>query len=39
LETLEMRKYLKHLHALDGHHSDVKHSEMIDSVQLNNFDM
>jgi hypothetical protein len=32
LETLEIRKYLKHLRAKDGHHSNVEHSETIASV-------
>jgi hypothetical protein len=32
LKTLEIMKYLKHLRAKDGHHSNVEHSELIDSV-------
>jgi hypothetical protein len=32
LKTLEIRKYLKHLHAKDGYHSNVEHSESIDSM-------
>jgi hypothetical protein len=31
-ETLEMRKYLQHLHDLGNHHSDVAHFKMKDSV-------
>jgi hypothetical protein len=37
--TVEIRKYSKHLYAKDSHHSDVKNSEMIDSVQLVKFDI
>jgi hypothetical protein len=32
LKTLKIMKYLKHLRAKDGHHSNVEHSELIDSV-------
>jgi hypothetical protein len=39
LKALEMRKNLKHLRAKDGHLSNVKHSELIDIVQLKQFDI
>jgi hypothetical protein len=32
VKTLEIMKYLKHLHAKDDHHSNVEHSESIDNV-------
>jgi hypothetical protein len=30
---------MKHLRAKDGHHSNVEHSESIDSVYLEQFDV
>jgi hypothetical protein len=39
LKTLEIMKYLKHLCAKDGHHSNVEHSKSIDSVLLEQFNV